>query len=266
MIFDEAALLGGCILLGRRCYQSIAAVLFVSAAITYTAISSTQVWFDLHAYYLIPLILYAALKALETGLPRYLLAAALLSAATVIGNLPYFVPYTAFILCLFCSIYFAFGAAHCRGVLMNWWSGSRRQLPLLLLPAAFMAGTLLIYPLSTATMAIDHPGRGSDGSVASLNSFLTYGGLNTFWKYWDLSLIHISSFSPDSGTADQSDSRSLSDLEAKRPGRTRGRISPVHPVCRIGAGRWSGHIPDSGFSGRRPGHSNLCLLYTSRCV
>ena len=186
LIFDEAALLGGCILLGRRCYQSIAAVLFVSAAITYTAISSTQVWFDLHAYYLIPLILYAALKALETGLPRYLLAAALLSAATVIGNLPYFVPYTAFILCLFCSIYFAFGAAHCRGVLMNWWSGSRRQLPLLLLPAAFMAGTLLIYPLSTATMAIDHPGRGSDGSVASLNSFLTYGGLNTFWKYWDL--------------------------------------------------------------------------------
>ena len=186
MLFDELTLLLGCVLLGRRCYQSMAAVLFVSAAITYTAISSTQVWFDLHAYYLLPLILYSALSAIETGAPRYLLATGFLYAATVLGNLPYFLPLTAFVLCLFLSIYLSVGAAHCRALLVNWWSGHRKQLPLLFLPAVLMVGTLLIYPQSAVTMAFDHPGRGSDGNVASLTSFLTYGGLNTFWKYWDL--------------------------------------------------------------------------------
>src|SRR5207245_252382 len=39
LLFDEGALLAGCLLLGRQCYRSTAAVVFVSAAITYTSVS-----------------------------------------------------------------------------------------------------------------------------------------------------------------------------------------------------------------------------------
>lgn len=187
LLFDEFVLLLGCVLLARRYFKSHATVLFVSAAITYRAVSSWNIWFDFHVIYLLPLLLYCLDRAVRDASVRHLFLAGLLGVATLLGNVSYFLPFTVFTVFVFGAMVFLFSPretlATLRGLCyrLSW-----RHLLALLIPASIAGAVWLYLQNGSAGLVWGHPGRDDSGLVANVGNFLTYGPGIGVRKYIEL--------------------------------------------------------------------------------
>lgn len=187
LLFDELALLLGSVLLASRCYKSLAATVFVSMSTAYTSISSTQPWFDFHLFYLLPLILYCLDRAVRDESVWHLFLAALFAAATLLGNLPYFAPVTAFVILAFWLAVYLFDPDGTRGSLRRFLlQFSWRHVLAIIVPTCMAFGVILSIQEGLSYSNISNLGRGVHGQVGSAVEFITYGGYVGFGKYVEL--------------------------------------------------------------------------------
>lgn len=100
--FDEIILLIGTYLLSRSLYKNNWAVLFVMITILGTINWASQVWWNFHLYYLMPLVMFLYMKALrEKSVSFFLLANLFLFLWSFCGNLVYYIPLFSFFIFLF---------------------------------------------------------------------------------------------------------------------------------------------------------------------
>src|SRR5262249_51870498 len=154
------------------------------AALAFSAITSSQIWWDFRLYYLVPLILYSALRSFEEASAVYLFLTTVFGAATLLGNLSYFPPFILFVLVVSGGAYVAVLRSEATGRAvrfarqLTWRHVLAVAVPLLL---AVATGLYLFH--GTDQIAYADPGRNTAGQTASLEIFLTYGGNITVWKY-----------------------------------------------------------------------------------
>ncbi|MGH2361038.1 MAG: hypothetical protein ACRDGM_10940, partial [bacterium] len=184
LLFDEFALLLGCVLLARRYLATWQAVVFVTASVAYTAITSAQPWYDFHSFYLLPLILYCLDLAIIDASPLHLFLGGLFLTATLLGNLPYLLPVTVFAVALFWAATCAIAPKHT----LNTFQAFRRRLAwhhlvALLIPLGLMIGFGLYLRAGWAEISASIVGRGPHAEVPSVAEFLTYGGYVDWEKF-----------------------------------------------------------------------------------
>ena len=187
LLFDQFVLLLGCFLLARRYFSSLAAVIFVSCAITYTAVTSTQIWWNFHLFYLVPLVLYSLDRGIREASPRYLFIGGILSAGTLLGNLPYFAPVFAFSLIIFGVSALLFAPRQTAPIIRNFFRKfSSRHLIALLIPAVLTVLIGLWYLQWQNSVVQYNVGRSTNGATVGVAQFLTYAGYSGFSKYVEL--------------------------------------------------------------------------------
>lgn len=185
LLLDELVLVVGATLLARRCYSSRLATILVPASLAYTAVSALQPWWNFHLFYLLPLILYCIDRLATEGSHRYLALATLFAAATVLANLPYYLPLTFFTLCIFAGARATLGGAvpaRITGPMpgrLSW-----RRVVVLLIPLC-LAAALAWGLRDSLAHAVFATGRNAYGGTA-LHTFLTWGGATGIEKYRDL--------------------------------------------------------------------------------
>jgi hypothetical protein len=184
--FDVLVLVVGVWLLARRFFSSSATVFFTAAAVAGPCIWMDQPWFNFHFLYAIPLMIALVHRFLDTGSWWYLLLAVNLLALQTIGNLPYCVPMTALVLCLYFILYGLFNLRE----MFNAVRRLRWGVPFaatVVLGAGGLAAAHLILQAGTEEIAYFNPGRGADARV-QLDTFLSYGGEITVRKWAEIVL------------------------------------------------------------------------------
>ncbi len=187
LLFDELALLLGCILFAKQYFKSNVTVFFISSSLVLTTISSTQIWFDFHLVYLLPLWFYCVERAFKEHSEKYILFSGLLFAGMLIGNLPYFAPIFGFTICLFALIHsivcpqdtvtaFRNFIAH-----LNW-----KHFAAMLISICFIVAVLIFCRDGVTTIANHNEGRGQNLSVDNVKLFMSYGGYINLSKYFEL--------------------------------------------------------------------------------
>lgn len=140
-----------------------------------SAIAYDQPWFGLQLFYAIPLILYLLHLFVESGQWRYAFFAGNLLALQHLGNLPYFIPVTTFVI----AVYFvSYSIVNWEKLLTNVNFFKFNCYPRMLAALCGVAVSFaLVYYLSqfATTGIVNHNMRLSDGTVG-LDTFLTYGG------------------------------------------------------------------------------------------
>ncbi len=178
LLVDETLLLIGLWMLGGRLYRSPAARAFVAMAGTMSALWVSQIWFNFHALYALPLILEGLHAFLDSGRRRWLLLSAGLLAAQCLGNLPYQPVCLVFVIACWIGAGSVAGRfrhlAALRPRRHDVWVVAAMAAPLLLL-----AG-LVLPQVDQITLAV--PGRDASGR-ATAESFLTYGGSLSPMRY-----------------------------------------------------------------------------------
>ncbi|MBV8716512.1 MAG: hypothetical protein JOZ65_15720 [Chloroflexi bacterium] len=188
IVFDQCVLLLGTILLGRRCYRSKLTVSLIAAAVICLGAPSTQIWWNFHILYLLPLTLYCAEVGIRGSSPRYLYIAGILLTASLLGNLPYFLPITLFCIvtygCANAALFFDRTRILVAHVSRTWCS---KHIAAVAVPAA-LGILILLFAIHGALTEVVYgaTGRSSTGEVATLEDFLTYGGSLSAWKYLEL--------------------------------------------------------------------------------
>ncbi len=174
IFFDEMVLLAGMWLLSGRYFTSSQTRFFVAAAAMGSCIWMDQPWFNFHFYYALPLLLHLLHGFLDSGRWRYVLLAGNLLALQTMGSLPYMIPVTTLVIC----VYFA---AWISLVDRSAWR-ERRFLKhpirgiLCLVPIGLVfAMVYVLLKHGTAELAVYNYGRGQDEKT-SLVGFLTYAG------------------------------------------------------------------------------------------
>jgi len=184
LLFDELVLLLGCVLLARRLFRSSAAILFVASSIVFTTISSTQIWYDFHLVYLLPLTLYCFGRALQRSSAMYLFLALLLFVGMSLGNLPYFPPLLAFIISVFGLAFCVYMPSKTLHVVKNFIARfSWRHVIAIVIPAFLVVCLLLLLKTGAQDITLHNKGRSMQGTVESLGAFLNYGGYTGLQKY-----------------------------------------------------------------------------------
>jgi uncharacterized membrane protein YfhO len=101
VIFDEFVLLLGCVLLAKRYFKSLATVVFVVAAVVFTESPTTQLYWNFHVFYLIPLILYCLDRAIREASVKYIFLSTLFIFANILANILYLGPLWLFAALIF---------------------------------------------------------------------------------------------------------------------------------------------------------------------
>jgi hypothetical protein len=187
ILFDEFILLLGCVLLASRYFKSTLTVVFVSAAITYTSVSSTQVWWNFHLLYLVPLMIYALDRAITESSAKYLFLFGTFGAATLLGNLPYFAPALAFAIFTFCAAIIFAAPLVARKLLIHFVrSFTWRHALALAVPAIFM-GLIFLFYLEWQNQVVQfNLGRTQSGAGSDVGQFLAYASYADWGKYVEL--------------------------------------------------------------------------------
>jgi len=183
LFFDKFILLCGVWLLAGRYFSRPVTVFFVASTVLATTVTYTQNSFPLVMVYVLPLIIYLLHRFFDTFNWRWLFLTVFLFC-TVSINVFYFIP----IISLAVFIYFLTAACISRGEFFKgfkirpkdlvWISAT--ALLLLLLGAMYWLGhDPLIFIKTTLRLP--------DGKVP-LNVFLSYGGDNGLFKWWELFL------------------------------------------------------------------------------
>ena len=185
MFVDEMILLTGTWLLARRFFD-VPATCFVSISVVASGVWLDQPYWNFRLYYAIPLVLELGHRFLDTGRWRWVFLTANLLALQTIGNLPYFIPLTSFVV----FAYFAFYTATNRTFVWN----RLRSLRWDARAAAALAGGALSFAaaytcvtLGTEQLVSYNVGRSPNGTT-SLSNFLSYGGFTDIWKWNDVVL------------------------------------------------------------------------------
>jgi len=179
-------LVAGTWLLAKRFFPSVWTVFFVTTAVAGSAVWTTQPHFNFYFICCLPLILHLAHAFLETGKWRYLCLAGNLLAFQTIGNAPYVIPYTGWVIFCYFLFYVLFNGGETRAAIrrLQWgWPAAGS----LLLAAVSLAAALLLLKTGMGELVSYNFGRQADNS-ASLEVFLNYGGNQNFSKWWELFL------------------------------------------------------------------------------
>ncbi len=180
-LFDNILLLVGTWLLARRFFKHPETTFFVCIGVVGGAIWVSQPWFNFHFYTAVPLMLHLGHRFLETGRWRFVAAAGNLLALQTLGNIPYAIPATTFVIAAY---FFCF-------VLCNWpllrraWGLIRFNWRAAL--ALFIFAASLYFAYRLVAIGSDRiirysPGRNIDSTV-SLGIFLTWG-IKPNWEKW----------------------------------------------------------------------------------
>ena len=185
MFVDEMILLTGTWLLARRFFD-VPATCFISISVVASGVWLDQPYWNFRLYYAVPLVLEVGHRFLETGRWRWAFFAVNLLALQTIGNLPYFIPLTSFVV----FSYFAFYAATNRTLVWNRLRSLRwdaRAVAAIAGGALSLAGVYTCVVLGTDQLVNYNVGRSASGTT-SLSYFLSYGGFTDLWKWSDLVL------------------------------------------------------------------------------
>ena len=174
MFADELVLIAGSWMLARRYMKTPEARFFTTLSITAGSLWSDSIWFGLHFFYLIPLILYFFHRFIETGKVRYLAAVGTLNVFQAMSNAIYVLPVQSLAVFLYIVLYLI---THPRQAVQRW--KELRPTPALAASLALVLislGALYVtVKLGYSEVVAQYSGRQTDGNV-DLQGFLAYGG------------------------------------------------------------------------------------------
>ena len=185
MFVDEMILLTGTWLLARRFFDA-PTVFFVSTSVVASCVWLDQPYWNFRLYYAIPLVIALGHRFLDTGRWRWVFLAVNLLALQTIGNLPYLIPVTSFVV----FAYFAFYTASNRAFVLQrfrsleWGAGAFAAVAggALCFAAAYECVTL-----GTEELVGYNWGRNPDRTT-NLSFFLSFGGFTDLGKWRDVVL------------------------------------------------------------------------------
>jgi hypothetical protein len=185
MFADEMILLTGTWLLARRFFD-VPTAWFVSVSVVASGVWLDQPYWNFRLYYAVPLVLELGHRFLDTGQWRWMFLTANLLALQTIGNLPYFIPLTSFVV----FAYFAFYAAANRSFVWDRlrslrWDG--HAVAALVGGGLCFAAAYTCVTLGTDELVSYNVGRSPNGTT-SLSYFLSYGGFTDIAKWNDIVL------------------------------------------------------------------------------
>jgi len=185
MFIDELILLTGTWLLARRFFD-VPATCFVALSVVASAVWLDQPYWNFRLYYAVPLVLELGHRFLDTGRWRWAFLTANLLALQTIGNLPYLIPLTSFVVFTYFTCY---AAAQRNNVLdrlrsLEW---NARAATAITGGALSFAAAYACVTLGTEQLVNFNVGRSQTGTT-SLSYFLSYGGFTDLRKWNDLVL------------------------------------------------------------------------------
>lgn len=190
IFIDKLLLLTGTWFLARRFFRSAITIFFVTMTVMLSCVWMTQPWFNFHAYYAIPLILYFGHLFLERGEWRYFFLSGNLLLFQLIGKPPYLFP----VISLICFLYFFFYAffnwkeVYPRLTAIRQW---RRGVAVLICLGGMALGLFWFMRWGADAIVSYNVGRNADNTV-TLDGFLHYGG-HTGMAEWLQMLKGVSS-------------------------------------------------------------------------
>ena len=185
MFVDEMILLTGTWLVARRFFD-LPTTFFVSISVVASAVWLEQPYFNFRLYYAVPLVLELGHRFLETGRWRWAFVACNLLALQTIGNLPYVIPLTSFVVFVYFALYTAMNRTLVwnRLALLIWGRGAVAALAF---AALSLAAAYLCVTLGTDQLVNYNVGRSPSGTT-SLSYFLSYGRFTDLTKWNDVVL------------------------------------------------------------------------------
>lgn len=181
MLFDECVLMLGVWLLGRRLFVSRLPVFVAALTAVGSNIWMSQVWWNSHFGYALPLVLWLGHRYLDTGRWAWAALAGNLLALQMLGNLPYCVPVQGMVV----AVYFGAWLVLVERRPAKEWPPVRCPRGFFLaLGVAAVSFALVGFVLRSGTESLVNYNwsRGEDGKVPLL-TFLTYGS-HTGWGGW----------------------------------------------------------------------------------
>ncbi len=218
LFFDELILLLGTFLLASMLYRNKWAVLFVLITTIGTVNWASQIWWNFHIYYIMPLVLFLYLKAFrEKSLASFAAGNFFLFLWSFYGNLIYFLPMLSFFMFVFFLSYIIChtwkglsitGDPQNRGsdiervtvnlsftITRRFVRSIRKSLTvggILKILAVLLVGAIPLFILykyvtecGAGEIAYHNVDRDKTG-IVPLTTFLTYGGLTNYSKYIEL--------------------------------------------------------------------------------
>jgi hypothetical protein len=178
---DELILAAGSWLLCRRFFRSRLTAVFVCTCVVGSSLWLDQVYWNFRLYFAVPLILHLGHRFLETAEWRYCFLCLNLLAAQTLGNLPYFIPVTSFVICAYFTLYSACNWLEVRPRLCalrwRWTSLVWIALGLLSLLCAYKYLTI-----GTDQLVNYNKGRSAE-QMTELPVFMKWGG-KLGWRHW----------------------------------------------------------------------------------
>jgi hypothetical protein len=182
---DEVILLTGTWLLARRFFD-VPTTFFVAVSVVASAVWLDQPYWNFRLYYSIPLVLELGHRFLDTGRWRWAFLTCNLLALQTIGNLPYVIPLTSFVV----FAYFGFYTTTHRTFVRGWLRSLRwdaRAMAALAGSALSFAAAYTCVTLGTEQLVNYNVGRSPSGTT-SLSYFLSYGRFTDLGKWNDVVL------------------------------------------------------------------------------
>jgi hypothetical protein len=182
---DEMILLTGTWLLARRFFD-VPTVFFVSISVVGSCVWLDQPYWNFRLYYAIPLVIELGHRFLDTGRWRWVFLMANLLALQTIGNLPYLIPLTSFVV----FAYFAFYTAANRALMrqrfrsLEWGAGA---LAAVVGGALCFAAAYACVTLGTEDLVGYNWGRNPDRTT-NLRFFMSFGDFIDLRKWNDVAL------------------------------------------------------------------------------
>ena len=184
IFIDKLILLIGVWLLAKRFFSSIFTVFFVALTSLASSIWVSQIWWNFHLYYALPLILYLLHTFLDKKKWIYLFLAGSLLAIQTLGSLFYFLPITTLVIFLYFLFYSIFNfkevVQDIKNLKWSWFSFVSLFSIIFLLILIYLA-----LKVGTGQLIKYNPERNLDGTV-SLGTFLYYAGSLNLAKWIEL--------------------------------------------------------------------------------
>ena len=186
MFIDELILLTGTWLLARRFFD-VPATCFVALSVVASAVWLDQPYWNFRLHYAVPLVLELGHRFLDTGRWRWAFLTANLLALQTIGNLPYLIPLTSFVVFTYFTCYSRRSPIACSWIDYGPSSGNARAATAMPGGALSFAAAYACVTLGTEQLVDFNVGRSQTGTT-SLSFFLSFGGFTDLRKWNDLVL------------------------------------------------------------------------------
>jgi hypothetical protein len=158
----------------------------VALSVVASAVWLDQPYWNFRLYYAIPLVLELGHRFLDTGRWRWTFLTCNLLALQTIGNLPYLIPLTSFVVFAYFGFYAAINRTFVRGRLRSvQWNAP--AMAALAGSALSFAAAYTCVTLGTEQLVNYNVGRGPSGTT-SLSYFLSYGRFTDLGKWNDVVL------------------------------------------------------------------------------